>query len=374
MKQYAGEKKPSMKRRAEGHDYSARRIYMITMEVQDRRPLLGTLYGNPFVTDGDPDAPGIRLSPLGEAVAREWQGIPRYYPQIDVLALQIMPDHLHGILFVREALPVHLSQVITGFKVGCNRHLRELQCSPMVVPDAATNPQPTEKILPCAPSSPSSPSASSSLSSPSVSSSLSSPHAAAESPQSPFRPLFLPGYNDLILRSFDELPVWRADLRDNPRRLLMKRARPEWLRPFFNFRYGSQVYSGIGNLALLQAPSRLAVRVSRRLSHEEAADDEARYLAKARAGTVLISPAISTGEKRVMRAAFDAKLPTIVIMENGFTPLSKPHGEQFYACAEGRLLMLSPWEHHNEQRKLTRQQCSDMNVMALELSGQLSSQ
>ena len=43
-----------------------------------------------------------------------------------------------------------------------------------------------------------------------------------------------------------------------------------------------------------------------------------------------------------MRAAFDAGLPTIVIMENGFTPLSKPHGEQFYACGQGTLLMLSP--------------------------------
>ncbi len=47
-------------------------------------------------------------------------------------------------------------------------------------------------------------------------------------------------------------------------------------------------------------------------------------------------------EKRVMRAAFDAGFPTIVLMENGFTQLSKPHGEQFNACSAGRLLMLSP--------------------------------
>ena len=40
-------------------------------------------------------------------------------------------------------------------------------------------------------------------------------------------------------------------------------------------------------------------------------------------------------------AAFDAGFPNI-IMENGFTPLSKPHGEQFEACARGQLLMLSP--------------------------------
>lgn len=82
---------------------------------------------------------------------------------------------------------------------------------------------------------------------------------------------------------------------------------------------------------------------------------------------VLVSPAISPGEKQVMRAAFNEGLPTIVIMENGFTPFSKPHGEQFYACGKGVLLMLSPFEHHNEKRKVTAEQCKQMNLMALEI-------
>ena len=68
-----------------------------------------------------------------------------------------------------------------------------------------------------------------------------------------------------------------------------------------------------------------------------------------------------------MREAFNAGLPTIVIMENGFTPLSKPHGEQFYACAQGKLLMLSAWEHHNDKRKLTAEQCRQLNLMALSI-------
>ena len=44
--------------------------------------------------------------------------------QIEVKALQMMPDHLHGILFVREQLPVHLGQVISGFKAGCRKAMR----------------------------------------------------------------------------------------------------------------------------------------------------------------------------------------------------------------------------------------------------------
>ena len=84
---------------------------------------------------------------------------------------------------------------------------------------------------------------------------------------------------------------------------------------------------------------------------------------------MLISPAISPGEKAVMRQAFNLHLPIIVVLRNGFAPLSKPKGEQFDACAQGRLLMLSVWEHVNERLSLTSADCQQMNLMALELDG-----
>ena len=96
-------------------------------------------------------------------------------------------------------------------------------------------------------------------------------------------------------------------------------------------------------------------------------EEVARYLAAAREGAVLVSPSISPGEKAVMRAAFDAHLPLIVLVENGFTPLTKPRGEQFDACAAGRLLLLAPWEHHNDRRAITVQQCQQLNMMATAL-------
>ena len=180
--------------------------------------------------------------------------------------------------------------------------------------------------------------------------------------------LFERGYNDLIARGYDMLPRLIAYVHDNPRRLLLKRQHPEWLRPFFGLKLGGETFNGIGNLSLLLAPLRKAVRVSRRLTESEVAGEEAAYLAAAQAGTVLISPAISPGEKQVMRSAFGSQLPTVVVVPNGFTPFSKPHGEQFDACVAGRLLMLSPWPHHNEKQPLTRAQCNAMNVMALRLS------
>ena len=45
------------------------------------------------------------------------------------------------------------------------------------------------------------------------------------------------------------------------------------LRPFFGLQIGNHCYSGIGNRALLAAPCRIAVRVSRRLNVQEVEAD-----------------------------------------------------------------------------------------------------
>ena len=61
-KKWAGEKKPSMKRRSEEKDYLDRGIYLITIATEGRVPLLGTLAGNADVKEG-PDKPHVILSP-----------------------------------------------------------------------------------------------------------------------------------------------------------------------------------------------------------------------------------------------------------------------------------------------------------------------
>lgn len=367
---FAGEKQPSMKRRSDVNNYHGRHIYLLTLAVEGRRPLLGKVVGNPLAADGSADAPRIELSALGGAVFDCWQQIPKRHPEVEILALQIMPDHLHGILWVKEEVQQHLGHIIGGFKTGCNKAYR-------VFAAALPQPTPSKGYTPGEQPSSELEQASSEVGSPCSAYAAALPQQSVQSQPRPKREhcedrhhglLFEPNYNDLICKSYDMLPTLINYVKDNPRRLLMKRAHSEYLRPFFNLRLGSNTYSGIGNLALLSAPHRLAVRVSRRNTEAQLQDELRRYMAAAQSGTVLISPAISPGEKRVMRTAFDAKLPTVVIMENGFTPFSKPHGEQFYACAEGRLLMLSPWPHHNDRQKLTAQQCQAMNLMALELA------
>ena len=385
-KQFAGQKKTSMHRRSDSHDYSERRMYMITMEVEGRRPLFGRIIGNPYAPANSSDAPRIELTELGRAVHDEWMGIHAYYPQIEVRAVQMMPDHMHGILFVKSRLPVHLGQVISGFKAGCRKRQRALEgaaAKPQPtekkgtqsagkqgarsagMEGAAAKPQPTEKKG--AQSAGEQEARSAGMEGEAANRAAASPQVAALPPQGTAQ-LFAKGYNDLILRSYEELQNWEHYLRDNPRRLLLKRARPDWLRPFFNLKIGATTYSGIGNRNLLRSPRRLPVRVSRRLTKEQIEAVTTQYMEAARHGAVLVSPAISPGEKQVMRTAFDAGFPTIVLMENGFTAMSKPKGEQFDACANGRLLMLSPWEHHNEKRAINAAQCTQLNLMAIEIS------
>ena len=94
---------------------------------------------------------------------------------------------------------------------------------------------------------------------------------------------------------------------------------------------------------------------------------ERKWLACGEAGGVLISAAIATREKEVMREAMDRGYNIILLRENGFPPLYKPSGESFTVCSEGRLLQISPWEFHMERKTISREQCLILNRMAEEI-------
>ena len=336
QKAFAGEKKPSMMRRCVGHDYTERMMYMVTMTTEGRRPLFGEVEGRSNAEVGSEDAPRMVLSALGERVKEEWWGIPSYHPQVEIVALQMMPDHLHGIIFVREKMDCDLSRIIRGFKTGCNRHFRALfpPVQSVVTQSQQTPQQQTE------------------------------PQHLRPREDRTHGLLFARGFNDKLLLRDGQLQRWLDYLHDNPRRLLMKRERPDLFRVQRGLTVGQQTFSAIGNRFLLERPVRLQVQCSRRLTAEEIAERTAWFLAQARSGAVLVSPCISPGEKAVMHAAFTEGLPLIVLQENGFTDLAKPGGQRMEACARGQLLLLAPWQHHNERITIGRNQCLALNDMA----------
>lgn len=350
QKAFAGDKKPSMQRRCVGHDYTERMMYMVTMVVEGRRPLLGTVVGRSDAPADSEDAPRVELSELGQRVYDEWMSTPTHHPEATVVALQIMPDHLHGILFVRKKMEKPLGMALRGFKQKCNQHYRELCLG-----------------IPSVPSVPPVSSVASVPSVPSVALATQQTRQARKDRRGEDRThglLFARGFNDKLLLREGQLQRWLDYLRDNPRRLLMKREQPDLFRVQRGLLVGSQEFSAIGNRFLLERPQKLQVQCSRRLTDEEILERQAWWIQQARAGAVLVSPCISKGEKQVMRAAFEEGLPLIVLQENGFADLAKPGGSRMEACARGQLLLLAPWEHHNERLAIRRDQCLQLNDMA----------
>ena len=132
QKAFAGEKKPSMQRRCVDNDYTARRMYMITMVTEGRKPLFGKVVGRSEAVEPSAEVPHIELSPLGESISNIWQTISDHHPEIKVIALQMMPDHLHAILFVRKKMEKPLGKQLLGVKQACNQVFREVMSAELV--------------------------------------------------------------------------------------------------------------------------------------------------------------------------------------------------------------------------------------------------
>lgn len=319
-KQYAGEKVSSMHRRNENNDYHARRIYMITMTISGRRPILGHIEGSTSAHRATPQYPHLVSSHLGQAVQDCWFAIPKFYPEIEIITFQLMPDHIHGILFVKERMENHLGKAIAGFKAGCNKAYRSIYLHE----DSDNYKVNTRTAL-----------------------------------------LWDEGYNDRILYQEGQLGRWKRYLYDNPYRLMLKREHPDLFRVKQNIKYGPYTFSACGNIFLLSHPYKLQLQCSRRLTEEQIEEKRQSYMKAATGGAVVISPSISQGEKAIMRSLFNTGKPLIFLRENGLTIFSKPGGAEFMdACAEGKLLILSPWAHHNEQSIITRNQCLSLNNIA----------
>ena len=344
----------SMTRRMQDHDYQSRCIYMLTLTLADRsQPLLGRLGLN---------AKGEAMltpSALGEAVKREWYALHKEYPQLWIMRVQLMEEHLHVVVFVKEKLPKHLGKLVGIVKNRSNKHFwQELTAQGRLAPKGQQTPP----------------------------------------------PLFAENFQDTILTHEGQLETMLRYVDDNPKRAMTKRQNPELFKVVRELRVktmqsrcteqnpqpscteqkrldslsgmcelGSLTFAAIGNQWLLERGVRMQVRCHNNTTPENLkliARQKEYFLNRGKKGGVVVSPCISAGEKEIARAALDAKQPLIVILENGFPPLYKPPGKYFDACAEGLLLMLAPWPYHMEKRTITRQQCLALNDMAAAISNE----
>lgn len=110
--------KDKMLQRCWEWDYRERGIYLVTLTAFEHQPLFGELIGG----EANPE---IRKSGLGEIVARCWAEIPKRYPNVELLASMVMPDHFHGVLFVTALQEKPLGAIIRGFKAGVAKVAQE---------------------------------------------------------------------------------------------------------------------------------------------------------------------------------------------------------------------------------------------------------
>ena len=338
---FRAEVKHNRLRRKEGHDYAAPGIYLITVTTNGRMRILGSLVG------GSPDTANVEPTTLGEYVIAAFRKMARMVTEktgsrVQVLQYQLMPDHFHGILYIREALPEgwHLSRMIGAWKGDCSREYWRATA-------ALTHGEPDQ---------------------------AESSSSGASDVRPKKSPLFAPGFNDKILFHEGQLQNWYDYLHANPRRLWLKYHFPDRFRKTFDFKAGKQghSYTAIGNTFLITYPERVQVRCHRNLTSEQIQAEVDHYMRLARSGAVLVSPFISPAEKAVYDACYQEKLPIIHIVNRGLDgQFIYPTGRDLAGCHAGFVLVLAPYADYSvetAEARITRSQCLDMNGYAADIS------
>lgn len=288
------------------HDYTRVGFYMITILTEGRRNLFGECVNN-----------RVQLSEAGETVKRRWHEIPAHQPAVETNTLVVMPDHVHGIVYVREPLSEPVGQTIRGFKSGATSELRK--------------------------------------------------HFANQSLE-----IWEEGYHDRVIMNSDTLRAERRYIFDNPRRYCVRKANPELFVRVNRLEHQrlppGMEWAGFGNLFLLDKTAMMPVQVSRSVSAAQLAARKAETLEQAWRGAVLVSTFISPGEKEIAHAVMKLEYGTLILIRaDGFPPLYKPAGAYFDLCAQGRLLVLSPFAHTGRKQDLTRDRCLRMNRWVVDI-------
>ena len=389
--------------------------FFITLNTRDYAPILSYISGRPDAPEGAPDAPRCEYTELGRKVMAVWQTVPRFHPQVEIIAAEAMPDHFHGLLRLKAGNRKHLGRIVGGFMGGCTHEYwdtldikwRDMKKDPNKSDcDASRDWYDRDHTR--------------SFRGPS---------------------LFVRGYNDMEAVTPEQVQTKLQYIREQARRALIKgtlrdrfhihrscKARgwtldairrslradrfyahnPERLEatlrtlmPRINMQpaatalapaaapapaalapaaaalsSGSSpasapkpLLSYIGCSALLSAERKLPL-VCHRSDAPFFERQRDAVLRAAREGAVIVSAFISPKEREIRRQLLMEQLPVIEVYDNGFADRYKPSGKNFYACAENRLVQISPWNYeYCRDLTVNREVCLVMNELARVIAG-----
>lgn len=398
----------ALKRNATTNYYEG--YFFITLNTRNYAPILSFITGRPDAPDDAPDAPACEYTELGRKVMAVWQTVPRFHPQVEIIAAEAMPDHFHGLLRLLPGNRKHLGHLVGSFMGGCTHGYWDIlgidwrkDRAERLAKGAHALPPDRDRDHTCSFRGPS---------------------------------LFVRGYNDMEAVTPEQVQTKLRYIREQARRALIKgtlrdrflvhrscTARGWTLDTIRRGLRADRFYahnpdrlehillsllpripmlpaivsaspsafpsasssaspsaspsasspkpllSYVGCSALLSAERKLPL-VCHRSDAPFFERQRDAVLRAAREGAVIVSAFVSPKEREIGRLLLMEQLPVIEVCDNGFGDRYKPSGKSFYACAENRLVQISPWNYeYCRDFAVNRDVCLVMNELARVIAG-----
>ena len=307
-------------------------IYHLTFVVNGRTPLLGRLAI-------DHDEPRCLPTDLGRAISHDLDRIQQRRPYVRLLAKQLMPDHLHVLLYVTEDRGISIKEIARGMRQGWRQIPASVNINPQIPASVNINPQiPASVNI--------DPQMTASVN---IDPQMASADKNKQTPESRTLPPLFEAPFIRTLAHKGQLDAMIRYIHDNPRRAMLRQQHPDLFVLHRDTRVGAFSFTSLGNLFLLDYPDKQSVICSRSLSEQQIAAEQTAILRQAQNGCVTVTAAISEGERQIARAVRKAGLPLIILLKDGLPKADDPHekyykpgGVYFEACAAGQLLLLEP--------------------------------
>ena len=385
--------------------------FHVTLNVRGEAPVLGYIAGDAEAPDGSENAPRCVLTELGEKVEEEWRGIGHYYQLCVCEEIQVMPEHLHALLHLLPDNKGHLGRIINGLMIGCThaywdtlgiqwREMREQINDALKRYVADTNAD--------------------AASTKAKNKTLRAQWQDNDHTRSYRGPsLFVRGYNDVEAVTEEEIEIKRLYIRNNPRKRLITRSKPDRFRVMRNQRSKSWtleralaavasdswiklnpekcqalqenvsqrlkrlpddestlVLDYVGNSALLAAERKVSL-ICHRADAALFEQQKTAVMQAAREGAVVVGGFVSPKEREIMKLLMLEQLPFVELMDNGFGERYKPGGKAFYSTAENRHVQVTCWkvsppalpQREGATNTISREMCLVMNELVRIISG-----
>ena len=310
----------------------------------------------------DHDEPRCLPTDLGRAISHDLDEIQQRRPYVRLLAKQLMPDHIHVLLYVTDDCSVSIKEIARGMRQGWRQMATTVSIDPQMpsaeeykqmpkggtqMPSAEEYKQMPKGVTQMPKGVAQMPSAEEYKQMPKGVTQM--PKGVAQMPDTgTHQPLFeTPFFRTLAHKG--QLDTMIQYIHDNPRRAMLKQQNPDLFTLRRDTRVGELCFTSLGNLFLLDYPEKQPIICSRTLSEQQITAQQTDALYQAKNGCITVTAAISPGERQIARAVREAGAPLIILLKDGFPKAGDPHekyykpgGVYFEACAAGRLLLLEP--------------------------------